>query len=77
MTNARQKDAFECGSAFSRGAWIREPDMTQVQVSGTAAIVEQGNPPLNKEGRTYRPALFGPPVSDSGLSQIFVTWLCN
>jgi enamine deaminase RidA (YjgF/YER057c/UK114 family) len=42
MTNARQKDAFEYGSAFSRGARIREPDMTQVQVSGTAAIDEQG-----------------------------------
>ena len=42
MTNARQKDAFEYGSAFSRGAWIREPDMTQVQVSGTAAIGERG-----------------------------------
>ena len=42
MTNARQKDAFEYGSAFSRGAWIREPDMTQVQVSGTAAIDERG-----------------------------------
>ena len=42
MTNARQKDAFEYGSAFSRGVWIREPDMTQVQVSGTAAIDERG-----------------------------------
>ncbi len=42
MTNARQKDAFEYGSAFSRGAWIREPDLTQIQVSGTAAIDERG-----------------------------------
>jgi enamine deaminase RidA (YjgF/YER057c/UK114 family) len=42
MTNARQKDAFQYGSAFSRGAWIREADMTQLQVSGTAAIDEQG-----------------------------------
>ncbi|MGO8703742.1 MAG: Rid family hydrolase [Candidatus Brocadiia bacterium] len=42
MTNVRQKDAFEYGSAFSRGVWIREPDMTQVQVSGTAAIDERG-----------------------------------
>ena len=42
MTNPRQKDAFEYGSAFSRGAWIREPDATQLQVSGTAAIDERG-----------------------------------
>jgi enamine deaminase RidA (YjgF/YER057c/UK114 family) len=42
MTNVRQKDAFEYCSAFSRGVWIREPDMTQVQVSGTAAIDERG-----------------------------------
>ena len=42
MTNARQKDAFAYGSAFSRGAWIRQPDLTQIQVSGTAAIDEQG-----------------------------------
>jgi enamine deaminase RidA (YjgF/YER057c/UK114 family) len=42
MTNARQKDAFEYGSAFARGAWIREADLTQVQVSGTAAIDERG-----------------------------------
>ena len=42
MTNIRQKDAFEYGSAFSRGVWIREPDLTQVLVSGTAAIDERG-----------------------------------
>lgn len=42
MTNVRQKDAFEYGSAFSRGAWIREPDVEQIQVSGTAAIDERG-----------------------------------
>jgi len=42
MSNARQKDAIEYGSAFSRGAWIREPDMSQIQISGTAAIDEQG-----------------------------------
>jgi enamine deaminase RidA (YjgF/YER057c/UK114 family) len=42
MINARQRDAFDYGSAFSRGAWIRQPDVTQLQVSGTAAIDERG-----------------------------------
>jgi enamine deaminase RidA (YjgF/YER057c/UK114 family) len=42
MTNVRQKDAFEYGSAFSRGVRILAPDLTQVQVSGTAAIDERG-----------------------------------
>jgi enamine deaminase RidA (YjgF/YER057c/UK114 family) len=42
MGNVRQADAFEYGSAFSRGACIREPDMTQIQISGTAAVDEQG-----------------------------------
>lgn len=42
MTNRRQKDAFKYGSSFSRGACIRQSDNTQVLVSGTAAIDEQG-----------------------------------
>ncbi len=37
-----QHDAFRYGSAFSRGAVIRAPDATLVQVSGTAAIDEVG-----------------------------------
>lgn len=42
MSNVRQSEAFDYGSAFSRGSAIREPDVTHVQVSGTAAIDEQG-----------------------------------
>jgi len=42
MTNARQKDAFQYGSAFSRGAAIRMPGATVISISGTAAIDEAG-----------------------------------
>lgn len=42
MANARQKDAFRYGSAFSRGACICEADTTRIELSGTAAIDEEG-----------------------------------
>ena len=42
MTNVKQKDAFVYGSAFSRGACIREPDVTSISISGTASIDQQG-----------------------------------
>lgn len=42
LSNVKQTEAFAYGSAFSRGACIREPDVTHIQVSGTAAINEQG-----------------------------------
>jgi enamine deaminase RidA (YjgF/YER057c/UK114 family) len=42
MSNPRQKNAFDYGSAFSRGVRILQPDVTQLQVSGTAAIDERG-----------------------------------
>jgi enamine deaminase RidA (YjgF/YER057c/UK114 family) len=42
MTNHRQKDAFQYGRAFSRGACIQEVDQTSVHISGTAAIDERG-----------------------------------
>ncbi len=42
LTNTRQKDAVRYGSAFSRGALILSPNFSSVQVSGTAAIDEQG-----------------------------------
>jgi len=42
LTNDSQIDAFRYGSAFSRGAVIREIDVTTIQVSGTAAIDERG-----------------------------------
>jgi len=42
MTNHKQKDAFEYGSAFSRGAAIRMPQATWISLSGTAAIDEAG-----------------------------------
>jgi len=42
MTNRKQKDAFQYGSAFSRGAAIRMPGVTWISVSGTAAIDDKG-----------------------------------
>ena len=42
LTNASQLDAFRYGSAFSRGAIIQEPDVSLIEVSGTAAIDQQG-----------------------------------
>ena len=42
LSNPGQQDAFQYGSAFSRGALIRQPDVSLIQVSGTAAIDEQG-----------------------------------
>ena len=40
--NPAQQDAFRYGSAFSRGVVVREPDVTVIQVSGTAAVDEKG-----------------------------------
>jgi enamine deaminase RidA (YjgF/YER057c/UK114 family) len=42
LSNAKQLDAFRYGSAFSRGALIKDSDVTILQVSGTAAIDEKG-----------------------------------
>jgi enamine deaminase RidA (YjgF/YER057c/UK114 family) len=42
LTNSSQLDAFRYGSAFSRGALIQESDVSLIEVSGTAAIDQQG-----------------------------------
>ncbi len=42
LSNPGQQDAFQYGSAFSRGALIRQPDVNLIQVSGTAAIDRHG-----------------------------------
>ena len=42
MTNLKQQDAFRYHRAFSRGACVRDQEGVCVQVSGTAAIDEQG-----------------------------------
>ncbi len=42
MASTRQNDAYRYGSAFSRGMCVREPDVTHLMVSGTAAIDEAG-----------------------------------
>ena len=42
LRNPKQQDAYQYGSAFSRGALIRLPDVSLIQVSGTAAIDELG-----------------------------------
>jgi enamine deaminase RidA (YjgF/YER057c/UK114 family) len=42
LSNPGQQDAFRYGSAFSRGALLRQPEVSLIQVSGTAAIDEKG-----------------------------------
>jgi len=42
LSNPGQQDAFRYGSAFSRGALIHQSNLSLIQVSGTAAIDEQG-----------------------------------
>ena len=42
MTNVKQRDAFYYGAAFSRGAFIQEPDVSLIEVSGTASIGTTG-----------------------------------
>jgi enamine deaminase RidA (YjgF/YER057c/UK114 family) len=42
LSSPAQPDALTYGSAFSRGVLICEPDLSLIQVSGTAAIDEQG-----------------------------------
>jgi enamine deaminase RidA (YjgF/YER057c/UK114 family) len=42
LNNPGQQDAFQYGSAFSRGVLLRHPDVSLLQVSGTAAIDEKG-----------------------------------
>ncbi|HOW65752.1 MAG TPA: Rid family hydrolase [Candidatus Paceibacterota bacterium] len=56
LGNVRQKDAFRYGAAFCRGTVIRDPELCQFQISGTAAIDEQGVSlyPDNAEGQIQR-----------------------
>jgi enamine deaminase RidA (YjgF/YER057c/UK114 family) len=42
LINPCQSEAFDYYSAFSRGVLIEEPDVSIIQVSGTAAIDERG-----------------------------------
>ena len=42
LRSPAQPEALTYGSAFSRGALIHHPDVSLIQVSGTAAIDEQG-----------------------------------
>ena len=42
MRSPAQPEALTYGSAFSRGVLIRHPEVSLIQVSGTAAIDEQG-----------------------------------
>ena len=42
LSSPAQPDAFTYGSAFSRGALIHQGDVALIQVSGTAAIDEEG-----------------------------------
>lgn len=42
LHNKKQEDAFRYGSAFSRGTLIQDRDVSLIQVSGTAAIDENG-----------------------------------
>ena len=51
LSNGCQLDAFRYGSAFSRGACIREAGAALIHISGTAAIDEHG--------RSLHPGNFG------------------
>jgi enamine deaminase RidA (YjgF/YER057c/UK114 family) len=42
LRSPAQPEALSYGSAFSRGALIRQSDLAMIQISGTAAIDEQG-----------------------------------
>ncbi|MGO9614504.1 MAG: RidA family protein [Dissulfurispiraceae bacterium] len=42
LTNVAQLDAFRYGSAFSRGTLIKEPDVSLIEISGTASIDQRG-----------------------------------
>ena len=42
LSSPAQPEPLTYGSAFSRGALIQEPDVSLIQVSGTAAIDERG-----------------------------------
>ena len=42
LSSPVQPEAITYGSAFSRGAVIHHPDISLIQISGTAAIDEQG-----------------------------------
>ena len=42
LSSSGQPEAFTYGSAFSRGTLIEEPEVTLVQLSGTAALNEHG-----------------------------------
>ncbi len=42
LSSPAQPEALTYGSAFSRGALIQQPNVSLIQVSGTAAIDEQG-----------------------------------
>jgi enamine deaminase RidA (YjgF/YER057c/UK114 family) len=42
LSNPAQQDAFLYGASFSRGALIRPQDVNLIEVSGTAAIDEDG-----------------------------------
>jgi enamine deaminase RidA (YjgF/YER057c/UK114 family) len=43
LSNPGQQDPSQYGSAFSRGILIRQPDVSRIQVSGTAAIDPRGD----------------------------------
>ena len=43
ISNPRQREAYDYGSSFSRGACVAEEDLTHVYVSGTAAIDAAGH----------------------------------
>jgi enamine deaminase RidA (YjgF/YER057c/UK114 family) len=51
LTNRVQLDAFRYGSAFSRGALIRNQDVSLLEISGTAAIDERGKSLFKDEVR--------------------------
>jgi len=82
LSNPGQQDAFQYGSAFSRGALIEGLDISLIQVSGTAAIDGQGQSLYPEDARAQIDctfdkiaALIGPEgasLNDIAAASVFV-----
>jgi enamine deaminase RidA (YjgF/YER057c/UK114 family) len=82
LRSPAQPNALTYGSAFSRGALIHEPDINLIQVSGTAAIDEQGRSLYLGDVRTQIDCTFdkiaaligqeGASLTDIAVASVFV-----
>ncbi len=82
LSSPGQPEALSYGSAFSRGALITEPEAALIQVSGTAAIDEQGQSLHHKDIRAQIDCTFdkieallsqaGATLADVAAASVFV-----